>query len=112
MGINIRRCRIEKGLTQEKLAYELGVSAQAVSHWENNITYPDISMLPIIADYFEVSIDELMGWVKECFLEEREACPVSDYLCIFSEKASSKMNREQQLTALCYIKQSTQALVT
>lgn len=73
LGVNIRRCRIEKGLTQEKLAYELGVSAQAVSRWENNITYPDISMLPIIADYFEVSIDELMGRVKECSLEEREA---------------------------------------
>lgn len=72
LGVNIKSCRKEKGLTQEQLAYELGVSSQAISRWENNITYPDISMLPMIADYFEVSLDWLMGRRKECNLSERE----------------------------------------
>ena len=72
LGTNIRRYRKEMGLTQEKLAYELGVSLQAVSRWENDITYPDITMLPVIADYFGVTIDELMGRYIECSLSERE----------------------------------------
>ncbi len=37
-----------------------------------NITYPDISMLPMLADYFEVSLDRLMGRGKECNISERE----------------------------------------
>ena len=73
MGENIRMLRSGKGITQEKLGYELGVSAQAVSRWENGASYPDISMLPIIADYFEVSLDELMGRGKEMETCEREA---------------------------------------
>lgn len=72
LGKNIKCCRKKKGLTQEQLAYELGVSSQAISRWENNITYPDITMLPMIADFFEVSLDWLMGRIKECSLSERE----------------------------------------
>ena len=73
LGENIRMLRTEKGLTQEQLGYELGVSGQAVSRWENGATYPDISMLPLIADYFSVSLDDLMGRGKELSAEERDA---------------------------------------
>ena len=73
LGENIRMLRTEKGLTQEQLGYELGVSGQAVSRWENGATYPDISMLPLIADYFSVSLDDLMGRGKELSGEERDA---------------------------------------
>ncbi len=72
LGANIRELRIKKGLTQEQLAYHLGVSSQTVSRWENGTTYPDIVMLPILADYFGISIDTLMGYEKECATEERE----------------------------------------
>lgn len=72
LGANIRELRIKKGLTQEQLAYHLGVSSQTVSRWENGTTYPDIVMLPILADYFGISIDTLMGYAKECAAEERE----------------------------------------
>lgn len=51
LGENIRSLRIASGITQEQLGYELGVSAQAVSRWENGATYPDITMLPMIADF-------------------------------------------------------------
>ena len=42
---------MREGLTQEQLAFNLGVSPQTISRWENGTTYPDIVMLPIIADY-------------------------------------------------------------
>ena len=65
--------RKEHGLTQEQLADVLGVSAQAVSRWENGTTYPDITLLPTIASYFEITLDELMGmenWRSEEQLKE------------------------------------------
>lgn len=48
------------------------MSSQTVSRWENGTTYPDIVMLPILADYFDISIDTLMGYAKEGSTEERE----------------------------------------
>ncbi|MBE6586557.1 MAG: helix-turn-helix domain-containing protein [Ruminococcaceae bacterium] len=59
MGDNISRLRRRIGMTQEMLAYRLGVSAQAVSKWERQISCPDVSLLPQMAEIFGVSIDEL-----------------------------------------------------
>jgi len=53
--------RKEKGLTQEALAGQLGVSFQAVSKWENGQSCPDIALLPLLAEVFEVSVDSLFG---------------------------------------------------
>ncbi len=61
LGEKIKRLRSQRELTQEQLADILGVSAQAVSRWENDSTYPDITLLPTIASYFEITLDELMG---------------------------------------------------
>lgn len=61
IGTTIAALRREKGLTQDALAAQLGVSAQAVSKWENGLSCPDILMLPEIADYFGVSVDTLFG---------------------------------------------------
>ncbi len=58
---NLKRLRKEKGVTQEKLSEILDVSAQSVSRWELNICYPDIEMLPSIANYFGVTVDELLS---------------------------------------------------
>ena len=60
IGNNIAVLRKKKGITQEELANELGVSAQAVSKWENNSSCPDVSLLTKIADYFGVSVDALL----------------------------------------------------
>lgn len=60
-GENLKRLRLEKNLTQEKLADFLGVSFQSISKWERGDTYPDITMLPEIASFFKVSIEELLG---------------------------------------------------
>jgi transcriptional regulator with XRE-family HTH domain len=57
----LKHLRIMKGLTQEELAGFLDVSFQAVSKWERGECFPDITMLPGLANFFDVSIDELMG---------------------------------------------------
>ena len=59
---NIKAFRRERGLTQEKLAEALGVTVGAVSKWENGNNTPDIVMLGILADFFDVSVDVLIGY--------------------------------------------------
>ncbi|MBQ4626403.1 MAG: helix-turn-helix transcriptional regulator [Clostridia bacterium] len=61
LGTNISEKRKSKGMTQEELAAKLGVSPQAVSKWENNLSCPDIALLPEIARLFGISVDELLG---------------------------------------------------
>lgn len=56
---NIKMLRTEKGLTQEQLAAELGVSAHAVSKWETSETYPDGALLVPLANALDASLDEL-----------------------------------------------------
>lgn len=58
MGKKIKTLRAGKGLTQEKLAQELGVTPQAVSRWENGSAMPDISLLPALSVCFGVRIDD------------------------------------------------------
>jgi len=60
-GETLKKLRKEKELTQEVLAEFLGVSFQTVSKWERNESYPDIAMLPVIAAFFGVSTDTLLG---------------------------------------------------
>ena len=65
LGERIRELRLRDGRTQENLAGELGVTAQAVSRWENSICCPDVELIPPIANFFGVSIDELFGCDNE-----------------------------------------------
>lgn len=61
IGDNLKQLRLKKGLTQEQLADVFGVSAQAVSRWENSTSYPDITLLPGLAIYFNTSVDAIVG---------------------------------------------------
>lgn len=61
IGGNIKRLRKEKEITQEEFSEIIGVSCQSVSRWENDSCYPDIELIPVIADFFGVSTDYLMG---------------------------------------------------
>ena len=58
----IRALRRERGMTQEQLAEAMNVSAAAVSKWENGQSVPDILVLTALADFFEVSLDALVGY--------------------------------------------------
>lgn len=62
IGNKIREFRKKKGITQEALANALNVSPQAVSKWESSAAYPDMTMIPVIAGYFEISLDVLFDY--------------------------------------------------
>lgn len=61
IGKRIAAHRKRLGMTQEQLAEKLGITAQAVSKWENNQSCPDITAIPLLADIFDISTDELLG---------------------------------------------------
>lgn len=62
--------RKEKGVTQDNLAEYIGVSKASVSKWETAQSYPDITLLPQLAAYFNISIDELIGYLPQMTKED------------------------------------------
>lgn len=62
IGEKIRELRHRDGRTQDNLATALGVTCQAISRWEANSGYPDMELIPVIANYFHITIDELFGY--------------------------------------------------
>ncbi len=69
IGNKIKSLRLHRGVTQETLAEALGVTAQAVSKWERDAGTPDIALLPALAAYFGVSIDELFALSDDTRME-------------------------------------------
>ncbi len=61
LGENLRHYRLMQGLTQEEVAEALNVAPQTVSKWERSENYPDILLLPALANLFHVSVDALLG---------------------------------------------------
>ncbi len=85
IGESIRKLRKERELTQENLANFLGVSYQSISKWERGESYPDVTLIPSIASFFGVTIDELFGSEKsnneikiEKYIEEYETLCLKD----------------------------------
>ena len=75
IGEKIRLLRKKNDVTQDKLAEHLGVTPQAVSRWESGVCYPDMNALPFIADYFSVTMDELL-----CYTSVQKETKVKEYL--------------------------------
>ncbi len=73
IGLKIKELRLSRSLTQEQLAEYLSVSAQCISKWENNVTTPDIQMLPMIATFFGTTIDELFNLSDGDYLKRIDA---------------------------------------
>ncbi|MDD4468547.1 MAG: helix-turn-helix transcriptional regulator [Acholeplasmataceae bacterium] len=64
-GVRFQRFRKAKNLTQEDIANKFNISPQAVSKWENDISYPDITILSDLSELLGVSLDELLGKTTE-----------------------------------------------
>lgn len=73
IGENLKSLRKNTNLTQDEVAEMLGVSPQSVSKWERGDTYPDITLLPSIANIFKTSVDALIGMDRICDAEARNA---------------------------------------
>ena len=65
LGKKIKQLRFKAGLTQEQLAEKLGIAPQSISKWENAVAMPDIATLPLLAEVFGVSIDDLFDLSTE-----------------------------------------------
>ncbi|MBR5500357.1 MAG: helix-turn-helix transcriptional regulator [Clostridia bacterium] len=88
IGNKIRELRKNRGITQEQLANSIGISFQAVSKWENGIALPDITLAPILARYFGISMDELFGFhLKEI---EVDVASIVDAAYLFRESDPCK----------------------
>ncbi len=99
IGETVRRLRTERGITQEQLAVFLGVTPQAVSRWELAIGYPDVELLPTIAEYFGVTTDELFGREQA----DREALRREIYVAMRSNANVGEDNEETVRTAREYV---------
>lgn len=91
IGAKIRLLRRQNDVTQDMLADHLGVTPQAVSRWESGVCYPDMNSLPLIADYFSVTMDELL-----CYTNARKEQKVEEYL----EATERLLDRERLAEAM------------
>ncbi len=107
IGSTIKCLRKAMGVTQEKMASELGVTYQAVSKWENDITQPDIMLIPAIASYFGVTIDELFCYKLDvmtnkerllAFMKKNKILCEGDFTLKHRRKTEYYINTEQFTT--------------
>ena len=87
IGKTIRELRKKKGITQEALAGALSVSPQAVSKWESGLTYPDMTMIPVIAGYFDISLDTLFDYDTEKTKQKIQKIMDDAWIYFFSDPA-------------------------
>lgn len=97
LGNKIKALRKAHGITQEQLAESIGISFQAVSKWENNITLPDITLVPAIAGYFGITLDELFDFNLRELNEKVNAICYEAYKYRDSDPAKSKAILEDGL---------------
>lgn len=98
LGNRIAKLRREKGLTQEQLAEALGVSAPAVSKWETDSSYPDITMLMPLARALGTDVDTLLAWQES--LTEEEAGELTGEILALIEKRKFSQAWEELMDAL------------
>ena len=101
IGTTIARERRGRGVTQEALAAHLGVSKAAVSKWEVGQSLPDVSLLPRIAAYFSLTLDELFDWRDE-LTEEESAALYAEVYALSEKDLVAAHDRLQELVAEHY----------
>ena len=113
LGKKIRQLRFKAGLTQEQLAEKLGIAAQSVSKWENAVAMPDITTLPLLAETFGVSIDELFDLTAEQRfnrienrMDVEEELPQDvfwEYEEFLKEQLASEQNKKRATELIAYL---------
>ncbi len=113
LGKKIRQLRYKSSMTQEQLADRLGLSAQAVSKWENAVAMPDIALLPELAEVFGVSIDELFDLTAEQKLrriesrmdteEDLDADLFREYEQFLQEQVAAGEDKQRALSLLAHL---------
>ena len=93
LGKTIRKYRKEKGMTQEEMAHRLGVTTPAVNKWENENSYPDITLLAPIARLLGISLDTLLSFQEELTTEEIHSIVM---------EANQKLKSETYDTVFCW----------
>ena len=78
IGSFLKELRKEKGITQEEFAENLNVSGRTVSRWETGVNMPDISLLVDIAEFFNVSIPEIINGERKSEIMEKEVKEVAE----------------------------------
>lgn len=92
---NLVKMRHEKKITQEQLADFLGVTKASVSKWETGNTLPDIQILPLLASYFDMTLDELLGYERN-LSKEQIKCLYHRLADDFAEKPFEEVMEESQ----------------
>lgn len=97
MLINLKNLRIKKGISQQKLGEIVGVSQQSINKYENHDVEPDISTLVAFAEYFNTSIDYILGYsvlsrkneaVSEYYLNKEEMEIIDSYRLLLKDEKS------------------------
>ena len=90
IGEKLKKLRRNRDLTQEEVATHLGISYQAISKWERGDGYPDITMLPALANYFAVSVDELIGMEEITSASKLDEIIATSKIAVTLDKYSKK----------------------
>lgn len=104
---NLRKLRINRGISQQQLADVMGTSQQSVNKYENHNVEPDISALIKLADYFETSIDYLVGHtppLEQTVIEEIEPTKEETALILNYRHLSKDEKESIQLVLKNYLK--------
>ena len=91
VGAFLKALRREKGITQEQLAEELGVSGRTISRWETGNNMPDISLLVEIAEYFDVSIPEIIKGERKSEDMKEEAKEVAETMSDYAKAEKEQL---------------------
>lgn len=91
VGAFLKDLRREKGITQEQLAEELGVSGRTISRWENGNNMPDISLLVEIAEYFDVNIPEIIKGERKSEDMKEEAKEVAETMSDYAKTEKEQL---------------------
>lgn len=102
IACHISRLRREKGLTQDQLADFLGVTKASVSKWENRLSMPDIALLPELASFFDVTIDDLIGYAPQLSKQQIQRIYQELAADFSSQEFESVMNKTKVLVKKYY----------